>query len=61
MKKNAFDIATKVLQPEYEGKVKPDALKKIQTTVRRKDMSEIDEEKMLRLLFRIADFNLLLW
>ncbi|KAK8878274.1 WD repeat-containing protein 19 [Tritrichomonas musculus] len=45
MKKSAFEIATKVLQPEYEGKVKPDVLKKIQTTVRRKDMSEIDEEK----------------
>ncbi|OHT11193.1 WD repeat protein [Tritrichomonas foetus] len=45
MKKSAFEIATKVLQPEYEGKVKPDVLKKIQTTVRRKDMSEVDEEK----------------
>ena len=45
MKKSAFEIATKVLQPEYEGKVKPEVLKKIQTTVRRKDMSEIEEEK----------------
>lgn len=45
MKKSAFEIATKVLQPEYEGKVKPDVLKKIQTTVRRKDVSEIEEEK----------------
>ena len=45
MKKSAFDIAIKVLQQEYEGKVKPDVLKKIQTAVRRKDMSEIEEEK----------------
>ena len=45
MKKSAFEIATKVLQPEYEGRVKPDVLKKIQTTVRRKDLTEIEEEK----------------
>lgn len=45
MNKSAYDIAVKVLQPEYEGKVKPEVLKKIQTTVRRKDTSEVEEEK----------------
>ncbi|KAH0792506.1 WD repeat-containing protein 19 [Histomonas meleagridis] len=45
MKKSAFKIATKLLQPEYEGQLKQDMLRKIQTTVRRKDTSEIEEEK----------------
>lgn len=46
MKKSAYDIAVKVLQPEFQGKIKNDILKKIQTTVRKKNISEeIDEDK----------------
>jgi WD repeat-containing protein 19 len=45
MKKSAFEIATKLLQPEYEAKLKPDMLKKIQTTVRRKETAEAEEPK----------------
>lgn len=46
MKKCTYDIAVKVLQPEYQGKIKNDILKKIQTTVRKKNISEeIDEDK----------------
>jgi WD repeat-containing protein 19 len=45
MRKSAFEIATKLLQPEYVDTLKPDMKSKIQTTVRRKDMSEIEEEK----------------
>jgi WD repeat-containing protein 19 len=45
MKKSAFEIATKLLQPEYESKLKPDMLKKIQTTVRRKETAEAEEPK----------------
>lgn len=45
MKKSAFEIATKLLQPEFESKLKPDMLKKIQTTVRRRETAEIEEEK----------------
>lgn len=45
MKKSAYEIAVKLITPEYESKVKPDVMKKINTTVRRKDMSEVEEEK----------------
>lgn len=46
MKKCTYDIAVKVLQPEYQGIIKNDILKKIQTTVRKKNISEeIDEDK----------------
>jgi WD repeat-containing protein 19 len=43
MKKSAFEIASMLLQPEFEGKLKPDVLKKIQTTVRRRDTTEAEE------------------
>jgi WD repeat-containing protein 19 len=45
MKKSAFEIATKLLQPEFIDTMKPDMKSKIQTTVRRKDTSEVEEEK----------------
>jgi WD repeat-containing protein 19 len=45
MKKSAFEIATKLLQPEFADSLKADMKSKIQTTVRRKDTSEVEEEK----------------
>jgi WD repeat-containing protein 19 len=45
MKKSAFEIATKLLQPEFIDTMKADMKSKIQTTVRRKDTSEVEEEK----------------
>jgi WD repeat-containing protein 19 len=44
MKRSAYEIATKLLQPEYEPKLKPDVKKKIQTTVRRRELDEVAEE-----------------
>jgi hypothetical protein len=44
MKKSAFEIATKWLQPE-DAETLADMKAKMQTTVRRKDLSEIEEEK----------------
>jgi WD repeat-containing protein 19 len=43
-KRSAYEIATKLLQPEYESKLKPDVKKKIQTTVRRRELDEAQEE-----------------
>ena len=45
MKKSAYEAATKLLAPEYDGKIKEDLMKKIVLTVRRKDTSEVDEPK----------------
>jgi WD repeat-containing protein 19 len=45
MKKSAFEIAAKLLQPEFVDTLKPDMKSKIQTTVRRKDTTEADEPK----------------
>lgn len=45
MKKSAYDAATKLIDPEYEGKIKPEIMKKIVLTVRRKDTTEAEEPK----------------
>ena len=44
-KKSAFEAATKLITPEYDGKINPELMKKIVLTVRRKDTSEADEKK----------------
>ncbi|EAY14285.1 WD repeat protein, putative [Trichomonas vaginalis G3] len=42
-KKSAYEAATKLISPEYEGKINPDLMKKIVQTVRHKNTSEAAE------------------
>ena len=43
MKKTAFEIGKKLLQPEYEGKMSSEMKKKVEKTVMRKNTDEIEE------------------
>jgi hypothetical protein len=55
MKKTAFEIATKLLQPGYEAELRPNMLRKIQTTDRRKETSEVGEERAKCLVLQEPD------